>query len=1073
MSNDDFKLALVRYIYNKFGYETKPDDSPFNDISDIFKNNRQSTINSTRQTLWFSAAKKAFLSDNSMLKKEDIRTYDENIYEYLEEINIHRHTDIKLRYYQYVSLFFTEYILDNLENNDNFIDEYKEFIGSEFDSSLLKDIDLNSKSFDKIAYWMATGSGKTYILHINFLQIKKYKDKDSYNNAILISPTEQVAEQHMEELDKNGIKNSNLSEYKDNKDVELKVTDINKLKIDESGPKTIDVKELGKNNIIFVDEGHKGLGSLGNSSSGWVDIRNCLTEEGFSFEYSATFGSSLKNAKGYQEYGRSIIFDYPYGRFHEDEYGKDFNIMNITPSDEDKEYIRNEQNKWLLANLLSYYEKVLIHKQNNDVMNEYNIDKPLSIFVGNSVNAVKRGNKSDVQTIVSFLSSIIQNENGWVKDVLHEMINKDGKFSESGLFNDSFEYLRKEFISVDSLYNDILYRLFDSKNPSELEVIRLKNLDDEEIALSTDNTDSYFGVITIGDTRKFYNLISDSNNNIKTIENEIHNNSLFNKIDIPNSPIKFLIGAKKFTEGWNSERPSTMGLLNIGRSEGPMVVQMFGRGVRVSGKDENGKRTELKNLKSKNRNIIKRLETLDVFGVRAEYIEEFKNHLESERINIDELETVNVKVNKEKEIEKSNLKVPEFQDATDDDNMPIFSLNDSLSKQGFKKLNINDENVSIDISPEIKIQSKGSKITKKDGEYNETITEENVNHVNISNEFCLKNKSELNIDILDWDKIWSNCLKYKKDKEYTELIINKNAIKEIIKENKYYLEAPDSIVNINSFSRKELSKIESLCEHIISKYMDNVYSKMIDSATEEKIELTTIDEEWLDNRVPEEYNIDIIKSEENKELINRLNDLSKKDYNKLNQILFKTMKQLYHPVFVNSNIVKEKYNESIKSITPEGIGNEGEYKFIESLEYHIENGVLEDYETMIMRNQANSGVKIPELSGNTYPDFIIWATKDEIQHIILADPHGIMLDELDVGSLNRINNELIFDEKNVEVHYCIFARTLAGKKETEIEITKDKYNPIKEHIYLIDDADVDIKNTKLQVESMLENYLED
>jgi hypothetical protein len=60
--------------------------------------------------------------------------------------------------------------------------------------------------------------------------------------------------------------------------------------------------------------------------------------------------------------------------------------------------------------------------------------------------------------------------------------------------------------------------------------------------------------------------------------------SLFGEIDRTGSRVNVLVGAKKFIEGWSSWRVSAMGLLNIGKGEGPQVIQLFGRGVRLKGK---------------------------------------------------------------------------------------------------------------------------------------------------------------------------------------------------------------------------------------------------------------------------------------------------------------------------------------------------------------------------------------------------------------------------------------------------------------------------------------------------------
>jgi len=74
---------------------------------------------------------------------------------------------------------------------------------------------------------------------------------------------------------------------------------------------------------VFVDEGHKGKKS---EDQKWSKLRDKLSENGFTFEYSATFGQVLseKNADTLARYGKSIIMDYSYKYFYIDNYGKDF-----------------------------------------------------------------------------------------------------------------------------------------------------------------------------------------------------------------------------------------------------------------------------------------------------------------------------------------------------------------------------------------------------------------------------------------------------------------------------------------------------------------------------------------------------------------------------------------------------------------------------------------------------------------------------------------------------------------------------------------------------------------------------
>ena len=75
------------------------------------------------------------------------------INQYLEKYNRYRvHAGleaVKLRYYQILALYYTELY---------------------FQARLQKDSQLQQFSQKLLAYWMATGSGKTIVMHLNILQ---------------------------------------------------------------------------------------------------------------------------------------------------------------------------------------------------------------------------------------------------------------------------------------------------------------------------------------------------------------------------------------------------------------------------------------------------------------------------------------------------------------------------------------------------------------------------------------------------------------------------------------------------------------------------------------------------------------------------------------------------------------------------------------------------------------------------------------------------------------------------------------------------------------------------------------
>ena len=95
-----------------------------------------------------------------------------------------------------------------------------------------------------------------------------------------------------------------------------------------------------------------------------------------------------------------------------------------------------------------------------------------------------------------------------------------------------------------------------------------------------------FGLINVGDAPALCKLCEKQDELVVT--DKVVSGSLFHVINASDSTVNMLIGSKKFTEGWNSWRVSTMGLMNIGRSEGSEIAHQLApvsaRGVLASGR---------------------------------------------------------------------------------------------------------------------------------------------------------------------------------------------------------------------------------------------------------------------------------------------------------------------------------------------------------------------------------------------------------------------------------------------------------------------------------------------------------
>lgn len=118
--------------------------------------------------------------------------------------------------------------------------------------------------FKKLAYWMATGSRKVLILHLNYQQPLHY-NKDPLENILLITDNEGLSAQHLPELAACGIParrfDLNRSELWSGDRHAVQVIEITKL-VEEKrgGGVSVPVENFEGRNLIFVDEGHEGSG---------------------------------------------------------------------------------------------------------------------------------------------------------------------------------------------------------------------------------------------------------------------------------------------------------------------------------------------------------------------------------------------------------------------------------------------------------------------------------------------------------------------------------------------------------------------------------------------------------------------------------------------------------------------------------------------------------------------------------------------------------------------------------------------------------------------------------------------
>lgn len=958
-------LILNKFLLNLFGA------SSFDAFSKDLKDSRLEGYDENNVSLLYQELINRMFA-SSLLNKEQLYEYDQNIYRHTKVISEKQNQPITWKYFQYLSLLFTEIFLDKyfsaplqlLESLNFYVDEQNNtdngFIAQQFQLS-----DLN-----KIAFWNATGSGKTLIMHVNILQYlfyaEKHKKLKDLNRIILLTPNEGLSKQHLTELHKSGFSAELFSKQTtplfSGKLVEI--IDIHKLEESE-GEKTVAVDSFEGNNLVLVDEGHRG-----STGEEWKDKRNRLCENGFSFEYSATFGQAVSSATGEKrtallnEYSKCTLFDYSYKYFYNDGYGKDYHILNLNDT-----WNEHTVDLYLTACLINYYQQLKIYEDQFNSIQPFLIEKPLFIFVGSKVTAVRteRGQSvSDVIRILQFLAGFIKKRTNGIESIEKLLNGSDGLIDGKNrpIFFNSFKYLVAKRVQASDIYDDLISKVFNSTiSGAELHLDNLKGADGE-IGLRVGDAE-YFGVINVGDDAKLIKLCEEKG--FITNDRDF-SDSLFHNINEKNSTINLLIGSKKFTEGWNSWRVSTMGLMNVGRGEGTEIIQLFGRGVRLKGYKFSLKRSDRLDYGLKPDSIpkdIKYLETLYVFGIRADYMQQFKEYLEEEGLpgNDSNFEELSIPVLPAIElVENKQLKILKVRDGVD------------FKKEYFElytPTNGMQINIKLDWYPKIQVLKKAGPTTLSPNDIR------NVGKL-----------SKYNLAFLNWDNIYFEIQKFKNERNWYNLNIKKKTLIELLNNDGWYtLFIPSYELEINTFEQTLIW--QEIATTLLKYYCDKLYNYEKNKFLSQFLEIQILDP--AHPNFIEEYKLYIEKTQE--QLIEKLYELkdlvTKKEFKEQwsfsNIIAFEFSQHLYKPLL---HFNSATFGEILK-VSPIQL-MDSEKDFVEDLKkfYQTNNEFFVDKEMFLLRNLSRKGVSFFE-ANNFYPDFILWLIYNGKQYINFIDPKGL------------------------------------------------------------------------------------
>lgn len=907
---------------------------------------------------------------------EGLAGHDRRILAYEAELARNRRADVfrSFKYFQYLAVLYTELLLDRLTTDPKaLLADLNRFKKGSTDFANLPDFEPDE--LRRTAFFMATGSGKTLLMHVNVRQVLHYLATGNHSEALvrrsdgrrefdsilLITPGEGLSDQHLRDLQDSGLDAARFIEDRSPAGLfgtKVKVIEIHKLAEEASGDGvSVPLAELGDRNLILVDEGRKGTGSEART---WKTRQQTLSRNGFLLEYSATFAQAIGSvARSVRqdlmaEYGKAILFDYSYRHFYADGYGKTFRVLNL------KRGRAQQAHELILGGLLVFYQQVRLHESQADALRPYNVEKPLWVLLGTSVSRAK-GDKSaaakqertDVAEVLAFLKHFLEDD-AWAIERIEKTLAGESGFADDETGSDLFQPHLKHLAgqSAVSLYKRICKDLFHGRGA--LEVWDIKNGGEIGVRVSSGGHKDlpYFAVINIGDVPDFLDHVEQT---VKLpVKEDRFTGSLFDEISRATSPIYMLVGAKKFIEGWSSWRVSSMGLLNVGKGEGSQVIQLFGRGVRLKGKDMSLKRSST-TVASAAPDGLLNLETLYIFGWNADYLQIFREMIEREELS-KELPLLKVEHMRRW---PDWLYVPERPSGCD-------------WKEETWVLDGTGPNISLDLRPQVAtVSGDGGRPTMAAGLAGQTVA--------VS--FAKPPYS----DLIDFDRVYSDLLEYKALHGLEHVFVPRPAVRSVL-ENR-------CDVQMLKEDAVDPVQLETAARQALRSYLERFARQKEREYDGEHAVPGFVDRE---TQVVREYSVIVYGTDSGSQLLKDIEQILQRPLKDLLKTYDEQLPRLYldwhlfNPILIQG--ATDEWKEKV-FVSPPALGPSEQQLVRDLKDFWAKNhqqARFKNVDVCLLRNLPKVGIGLFHGSG-FYPDFILWtrnrATKEV--KVLFLDPHGL------------------------------------------------------------------------------------
>ena len=522
-----------------------------------------------------------------------------------------------------------------------------------------------------------------------------------------------------------------------------------------------------------------------------------------------------------------------------------------------------------------------------------------------------------------------------------------------------FEHVTSLAMSPEDIYDDVLRVIFNASGPGKLHVEQLKGADGE-IALRLGDNEP-FGVVNVSSVKQLCDLCETHREMV--VGKREFGDSLFRGLNDDGSTINLLVGAKKFTEGWSSWRVSSMGLMNIGRNEGAQIIQLFGRGVRLKGHGFGLKRSScLEGVQVPDG--VSTLETLNIFGIRADYMRQFKDYLEEEGLPTED-EQVEVMLPVTINLEDRKLKTL----ALPEDLKGQYKRKAPVPRLGLPPDRL--RGVVLDWYPKIQAEQSAG--------------------VRGATALAARETGKLtarHVAFMDVDAIFFELVKFKNERAWYNFNLTRDDVRSLLASGDWYtLFIPAQELEVTTFAR--VRRWQELAIALLKKYCDRYYKFRQDEWERPHLQYAYLTENDGNFAFAQDGGYRFMVDATATAITDKLKQLKELiAQGKLDDFEFGNFKALFFGRHLYQPLIH--LGKGVIKVSPVAL-NKGEKDFVEHLRsfYECEVEFFEDRQLYLLRNMSRGrGIGFFE-AGNFHPDFIVWLLVGKKQYVTFVDPKGI------------------------------------------------------------------------------------